>query len=82
MTVLRGLPELDGLWYELMAEHEGKTEFGSYKDGTMIVNVFDHILYHELSGFRRGELLGRLRERLPDVPLKNIVFRHRCQGEV
>lgn len=62
------------LWAEVVGEHiAGVTRAKGVSDATLIVEVRSSGWLMELN-MMKGELLGRVNERVPETPLERIVF--------
>ena len=65
-----------GAWESVIGEQlKGQTIAESFSDGILYVKVKQSSLYTLLRQYERPRLLARLRERFPDVMIKNIAFR-------
>jgi len=56
-------------------ELAGQTAVTSFRAGVAQIGVGNAVLLHELGGFRRAELLKKMRERLPDLDIHDLRFR-------
>ena len=52
-----------------------QAEVTAFRLGVLEVTVTSAALHHELSGFRKRELLATLNAKLPDVELRDIRFK-------
>ena len=63
-----------GLWPEIVGEQLARvTRAKAVDDGVLIVEVRNSAWLMELN-MMKGDFLGRVNERLPEVPLERIVF--------
>jgi len=63
-------------WGEVLGpEVAARTRVASFSDGTVRVEVASAALKHDLVTFRSAEVLGSLRERLPDLQVRGVSYR-------
>jgi hypothetical protein len=83
-TILRGirgapggpLDRLRKAWSEILGpEVAARTRVASFADGHVKVEVASAALKHDLASFRSAEVLGALRERLPDLGVRGVSYR-------
>jgi predicted nucleic acid-binding Zn ribbon protein len=67
--------KIEAHWGDLMGEEiQQHTRILGYRRGVLGVEVDSAPWLQELSSFRRGEILARLQERLPEVKVHDIKF--------
>jgi len=77
----RGFPranrsrELYDAWHRVAADTAGRTSVAGFRAGVVKVEVESAALHHELSCFRKQELLAALRAALPNAGIRDLVFR-------
>jgi hypothetical protein len=63
-------------WGEVLGpEVAARTRVAAFADGTVRVEVASAALKHDLVAFRSAEVLGALRERLPDLQVRGVSYR-------
>jgi len=63
-------------WEEVVgAERAGKLRPARLRDGVLWVEVESPAVLYEAAQFSRGEILGRLRERFPELGIEDVRFR-------
>ncbi len=68
--------DLHEAWLEVAGpDLSRRTRLSSFRSGQVVVDVDSAALLHELQNFRRGDLLARLRERLPRPHISELRFR-------
>jgi hypothetical protein len=66
--------QLARAWAAAAGELAKHSRVGHYRLGELTVVVDGPVVLHELVNFRRAELLERLRQRLPGLPLDRLRF--------
>jgi len=83
-AILRGMKGPEGgplgrlrkVWGEVLGpEVAARTRVASFADGNVRVEVASAALKHDLVAFRSAEVLGALRERLPDLQVRAVSYR-------
>ncbi len=83
-SILRGmkgpaggpLDRLRKAWAEILGpEAAARTRVASFTDGNVRVEVASAALKHDLVTFRAKEVMGALRERLPDLSVRAVSYR-------
>ena len=70
------LDRLRKVWGEILGpEVAARTRVASFLDGKLRVEVASAALKHDLVAFRSQEVLGALRERLPDLAVQGVSYR-------
>ncbi len=68
--------ELHDAWLDVAGpELSARTRLSSFRSGRVVVEVDSAALLHELQNFRGGDMLVRLRERLPRPHISELRFR-------
>jgi hypothetical protein len=83
-SIIRGLKgaavgpmaRLREAWAEILGrEVATRTRVAAFADGEVRVEVASAALKHDLTAFRSAEVLGALRERLPDLGVRRVSYR-------
>lgn len=72
----RGDAQLTAVWNEVAGEEvAGKTRVQGIKRGVLHVSVSNSALLSELASFHKMNLIDDLRERRPDLKIRDVKFR-------
>lgn len=68
--------QLEGVWREAVGQPAARhTRVGAVRRGVLEVLVSNSVLLQELAGFRKQELLGRVRRALNSDAIRDLRFR-------